>query len=143
MTCVTLALGIAGPTWTASKVVLSPYAPFPKAASTSLGASFARPTHAEVVSIRVCMSRANAVGLTQAGNLPKGAQVTLRLGLFHHKRQSFAQERVLAYAVIFDDFNVPSYGEASDSGGVEPIFIGQQSITKWALRSSVRTDAPT
>ena len=92
MTCVTLALGIAGPTWTASKVVLSPYAPFPKAAVTSLGASFARPTHAQVVSVRVSMSRPNAVGLTQAGNLPKGAQVTLRLGLFHHTRQNFAQE---------------------------------------------------
>ena len=105
VTCVALALGIAGPACATSKIVLSRYAPFPKAALTGVGASFARPTRAQVASVRVSVTQAYTVGLTQTGTLPKGAKVTVRLGLFSDKEQSIVRGKVLAYVVIFDGVN--------------------------------------
>lgn len=123
MTCAALALGIVGPASSTSKLTLSPYAPFPKVALTAVGVSFARPTHAQVVGVGVSVSRAYDVGLTQVGDLPKGAKVTLRLGLFSDARQNFARRVVLAYAVIFDGVIVPSYGPRPGPAGHELVVI--------------------
>jgi hypothetical protein len=121
-TCVALALGPAESAWATSKVTLSPYAPFPKAASTAVGAHFARPTHAEVANVRVSVARAYAVGLTQVGALPKGARVTVRLGLFSDAVQG-ERVGVISYAVIFDGVTVPSYGPIAEPSDHELIVI--------------------
>jgi hypothetical protein len=123
MTCAVLALGIAGPAWSTNKVSLSPYAPFPRTALTAVGVSFARPTHAQIIGVRVSVSKAYDVGLTQVGELPKGATVTLRLGLFSDTVQNFARNVVLAYAVIFDGVIVPSYGPKPGAAGHELVVI--------------------
>jgi hypothetical protein len=122
VTCAVLALGTVGPAWATSRVVLSPYAPFPKAALTAVGASLARPTHAQVASVRVSVSRAYAVALTQAGNLPKGAKVKVRLGLFSDAMQG-KKVGMLSYAFIFDGVDVPSYGPIAGPGGHELVVI--------------------
>jgi hypothetical protein len=120
--CMALVFSVAGPAWATSKVVLSPYAPFPKAALTGVGAVFARPTHAQVSSVRVSVARAYAVGLTQTGTLPKGVKVTLRLGQFSDPMQGKAA--ALSYAVIFDGVDVPSYGPTDNGpGGHELVVI--------------------
>ncbi len=137
VTCTVLAFGVAGPGWATSKVVLAPYAPFPKAALTLNGASLARPTHAQIASVRVSASRAYAlglayvrgisrvvdVGLTRAGNLPKGAKVTVRLGLLSDTKPRFAVVRELAYAVIFDGLTIPKSGFNYWRGGHEFVVI--------------------
>jgi hypothetical protein len=123
MTCAALALGIAGPASSTSKLTISPYAPFPRAALTAVGAVFARPTHAQVVGVRVSVSRAYDVSLTRVGDLPKGAKVTIRLGLFSDTEQNFARKVVLAYAVIFDGVVIPSYGPTPGPVGHELIVI--------------------
>jgi hypothetical protein len=123
VTCATLTLGIARPAWSTNKVTLASFAPFPRAALIDVGATFARPTHAQVDEVRVSVSRAYEVGLTQVGNLPKGAKVTLRLGLFSDAEQSFARKVVLAYAVIFDGVTVPSYGPKPGPAGHELVVI--------------------
>lgn len=121
--CTALVFGVAGPAWATSKVVLSPYVPFPRTALTSFGDTFARPSHAQVVSARVSVSQAYAVGLTQTGTLPKGTKVTVRLGLFSNAWQHPAKVRVLSYAVIFDGVDVPSYGPTAGPGGHELVVI--------------------
>lgn len=123
VTCSALTLGIAGPAWSTNKVTLAPYAPFPRAALIDVGVSFARPTHTQVDGARVSVSRAYKVGLAQIGNLPKGAKVTLCLGLFSDAEQSFARKVVLAYAVIFDGVAVPSYGPIPGPAGHELVVI--------------------
>jgi hypothetical protein len=121
-TCATLALGPAESAWATNKVTLSPYAPFPKAALSAVGASFARPTHAEVAGVRVSVARAYAVGLAQTGVLPKGARVTVRLGLFSDAVQG-KKVGVISYAVTFDGVTVPSYGPTAAPSGHELIVI--------------------
>lgn len=123
MICVLLVCVWSEPAWATSKVVLSPYAPFPRAALTAVGASFARPTQAQVVSVRVSVSKAYSVGITQTGALPKGAKVTVRLGLFSDAMQRPAKVRVLSYAVIFDGVKVPNLGPNGGPGGHELVVI--------------------
>ena len=105
----------------AGQVVLSPYAPFPHGALRALGASLARPTHEQVSTVKVSVSRAYAVARTQAGVLPKGSRVTVRLGLFSDSTQG--KSAFLAYAVIFDGVDVPSLGLRSGPGGHEIVVI--------------------
>lgn len=121
-TCVALTLGIVGPAWATSKHTLSPYEPFPKAALTAIGASFTRPSHSQVASVRVSVSRAYDVALTQTGKLPKGSKVTVRLGLFSDAMQG-RRVGVLSYAVIVDGVIVPSYGPTPGPGGHELIVV--------------------
>ena len=116
-----LSFGLSAPAWASSKVALSPYAPFPHAALTAVGAAFARPTHAQVAGARVSVSRAYAVALTQAGNLPKGVKVTMRLGLFSDAMQGKAA--ALSYAVTFDGVDVPSMGPTPGPSGHELVVI--------------------
>ncbi len=116
-----LSLGVAYPAVATGKVLLSPYAPFPHAALTAVGASFARPTHAQVTSVRVSVSRAYDIALKQAGSLPKGVKVTMRLGLFKDAMQG--KPATLAYAVTFAGVDVPSLGPTSGPGGHELVVI--------------------
>jgi hypothetical protein len=120
-TFATLALGPAESAWGTNTVTLSPYAPFPKVALTAVGASFARPTNAQVASVRVSVARAYAVGLIQTGPLPKGAKVTVRLGVFSDAVQG--KRAVISYAVTFDGVTVPSYGPTAAPSGHELIVI--------------------
>jgi hypothetical protein len=122
VTCVVLALGPGGSAWATNKVTLSPYAPFPKTVLTAVGASFARPTHAQVASVRVSASRAYAVALTQSGTLPKGAKTTIRLGLFSDALQG-KRVGAISYAVTFDGVIVPRYGPTPGPSGHELIVI--------------------
>lgn len=123
VTCVVLALGVIGPAWASNKVVLSPYAPFPKLALTDVGAALVRPTHAEGAGVRVSVSRAYAVGLSQVGYVPKGAKVTLRLGLFRDTMMGPPIVWVLAYVVIFDGVVVPNLGPNGGPGGHELVVV--------------------
>jgi len=122
VTCLTLALGIVGPAWGTNKMTLSHYAPFPRAALTDVGASIARPTHAQADSVRVSVSRAYVVGLTQIRTLPKDAKVTVRLGMFRDEMQGM-NVGTLSYAVIFDGVVVPSYGPKGGPSGHELVVI--------------------
>jgi hypothetical protein len=105
------------------KVTLAPYAPFPKAALTAVGASFARPTTAQVAGVQVSVSRAYTVALGRTGTLPPRANVTERLGVFRDTMQRPTIAGVVSYAVIFDGVSVPSYGPASGPGGHELVVI--------------------
>jgi len=116
-----LSLGITVPAGATSRVTLSPYAPFPRAALTAVGAAFARSTRVQVTSARVSVSRAYAVALTQAGYLPKGVKVTMRLGLFSDAMQG--KPAALSYAVTFDGVNVPNYGPTAGPDGHELVVI--------------------
>jgi hypothetical protein len=116
-----LSLGITVPAWGSGKIALSPYAPFPRAALTAVGASFAHPTLAQVAGARISVSRAYALALTQAGYVPKGAKVTMRLGLFSDAMQG--KPATLAYAVTFDGVVVPSYGPTAGPAGHELVVI--------------------
>lgn len=118
-----IAVGATVPASAAGKVALSPYAPFPQKALTSVGDSFVRPTRSQVAGARVPVSRAYAVGLTQTGTVSKGAKVTVRLGLFTDKWTHPSVVKVLAYAVIFDGVVVPSYGPTGGPGGHEFVVI--------------------
>jgi hypothetical protein len=122
VTCLALTLGVIGPAWATSKPTLSPFAPFPKAALTAVGASFARPTHSQVSKVRVSVARAYDVALTQTGKLPKGVKVTMRLGVFRDRLQG-KDVGTLSYAVTFDGVIVPSYGPTVGTGGHELIVI--------------------
>ena len=122
-TCAALTLAFAGPAWASNKVVLSPYAPFPKAALTDVGAALARPTHAEAAGVGVSVSRAYAVGLSQAGYVPKGAKATVRLGLFRDTMMGPPIVWVLAYLVIFDGVVVPNLGPNGGPGGHELVVV--------------------
>lgn len=119
--CVALALTAVTSASAVSTLSLSPYAPFPRAALTDVGAAFARPTHAEVTRTRIPVSRAYAVGLTQVGNPPKGVKVTIRLGLFSDAIQG--KKAALSYAVTFDGVDVPRYGPTPGPANHELIVI--------------------
>jgi hypothetical protein len=119
--CAALSLGIVVPVWATSNVALSPYAPFPQAALTTIGASFARPSHAQVASARVSVAQAYAIAHNQTGNLPKGVKITMRLGLFSDAIQG--KTATLTYAVTFDGVVVPSYGPTGGPAGRELIVI--------------------
>lgn len=108
---VALLLSIAGSAGAANEVVLSPYAPFPRTALIDVGASFARPTHKQVVGAGISVSRAYAEALARVGKLSEGDKVTIRLGLFSDTIQR--RPAALSYAVIFDGVVVPSYGPSS------------------------------
>jgi hypothetical protein len=116
-----LALGIVAPASATSKVLLSPYAPFSRAALTDVGATFARPTHAEVTSAHISVSSAYAVALRQVGKLPDGAKVTIRLGLFSDAVQG--KNAALSFAVTFDGVDVPRYGPTPGPAGHELVVI--------------------
>lgn len=116
-----LSLSLSAPAWASSKVELSPFAPFPHAALTAVGAFFTRPTQAQVINARVSVSRAYAVALTQAGNLPKGVKVTMRLGPFSDAMQG--KPATLSYAVTFDGVTVPSLGPTAGKSGHELVVI--------------------
>jgi len=134
--CTALVFGVAGPAWATSKVVLSPYAPFPKAALTGVGAAFARPTHAQVAGARVSVSRAYAVALTQTGTLPKDVKVTTRLGLFSDAMQG--KTAALSYAVTFDGVDVPNYGPTPGPGGHELVVIVNANTGRYVEAFSYR-----
>lgn len=116
-----LSVGLAAPAWARSKASLSPYAPFPRAALTAVGAAFARPTRVQVAGARVSVSRAYAVALKQAGNLPKGTKVTMRLGLFSDAMQG--RSATLSYAFTFDGVDVSSLGPTLGPSGHELVVI--------------------
>jgi hypothetical protein len=118
-----LAVGGAVQASASGKVTLAPYAPFPKAALTAVGASFARPTTAQVAGVQVSVSRAYTVALGRTGTLPPRANVTERLGVFRDTMQRPTIAGVVSYAVIFDGVSVPSYGPASGPGGHELVVI--------------------
>jgi hypothetical protein len=116
-----LSLGILVPASATGNVSLSPYAPFPRAALTAVGASFVRPTNAQAISARVSVPRAYSVALAQAGKLSKGTKVTMRLGLFRDAMQG--KSAALSYAVTFDGVDIPSYGPTPGPGGHELVVI--------------------
>jgi hypothetical protein len=119
--CSILAVGGAVQASASGKVTLAPYAPFPEAALTAVGASFARPTSTQVAGVQVSASRAYSIALGRAGTVPARAKVTERLGLFRDAMQGVAG--IVSYAVIFDGVSIPSYGPVSGPGGRELVVI--------------------
>jgi hypothetical protein len=102
---------------------LSPYAPFPQSALTNIGASFSRPTNAQVFNARVSALHAYAVAMVRMDTRPGNAKVTERLGVFSDTMMKPPIIRIVCYAVIFDGVSVPSLGPTSGPPNHELVVI--------------------